>query len=403
MSARPEKRLQSTTIIGVSTPSSNRQQDRAQLDRAARLAWRGLGDVEPNPPVGCIIGRIEGGRVRTLGVGHHRRFGGPHAEVEALADCESRGENPAGATVWVTLEPCSHFGKTPPCAAALIKAQVGCVVTARRDPADASSGGAEMLRAAGIKVRITDASPNAVALAEPFARRVNTGLPWVIAKWAQTIDGRVATRTGDSKWISNGRSRQLVHQLRARVDAIIVGVGTAIADDPLLTARGVARIRRGAVRVVIDPRARLGLQSQLAQTAKETPTLLVCADHCAGFSTENADKLREAGVHVLPFPCNAEGRIDPAVLLAHLAREHNAANVMLEGGPNLISGFLAHDLIDEAHVYAAPRLLADECALPAALGQAPRNMSDGQGFRLLRAKQLYDDVLLVYRRAISSE
>ena len=200
---------------------------REMLDLAARLAMRAAGDVEPNPMVGCVIVRPGEGDLasRIIGRGHHRFFGEEHAEAEALADCCRRGQSPRGATMYVTLEPCNHQGKQPPCTDAIIAAGIGRVVCARRDPNPAAAGGEGKLRAAGIDCEVNDSSVLATRLADPFAKRVTTGLPWVIAKWAQTIDGWIATRTGESKWISGAPSRNKVHRIRARVDAIITAIG----------------------------------------------------------------------------------------------------------------------------------------------------------------------------------
>src|ERR1041384_1914007 len=187
------------------------------LDLAGRLARGGAGCVEPNPMVGAVV--VRDGVV--MGMGHHRRYGGPHAEREALADCRSRGDDPRGATVYVTLEPCCHFGKTPPCTDALIEAGVARVVAARRDPNPASGGGAAVLERAGIGVEFCGNSPSALAVSDPFVKRVTTGLPWVIAKWAQFEDGRMVTRPGEPRWISHEWARRRVHRLRGRVDAIV--------------------------------------------------------------------------------------------------------------------------------------------------------------------------------------
>lgn len=235
------------------------------LSLAGRLALRGQGDVEPNPLVGCVIVR----RGVILGMGHHRRFGQAHAEQEALDDCARRGHDAAGATVYCTLEPCACAGRQPACVDALISARVARVVYARSDPTPGKGGGAGRLRGAGITAELSDANPLATGVSAPFIRRATTGLPWVVAKWAQTIDGRVATRSGESQWISGERARARVHRLRARVDAILTGIGTVLGDDPLLTARGVHRRRRHAARVVADTDLDIPIQCQLVRTARD--------------------------------------------------------------------------------------------------------------------------------------
>jgi diaminohydroxyphosphoribosylaminopyrimidine deaminase/5-amino-6-(5-phosphoribosylamino)uracil reductase len=275
------------------------------LDLAARAALRAAGDVEPNPMVGAVI--VKGDRI--IGIGHHRKFGGLHAEREALADCRRRGEDPRGSTIYVTLEPCCHHGKQPPCTDALIEAGITRVIAARRDPNPVSANGAEVLHRAGIICEFTDASPLATRLSDPFIKRITTGLPWVIAKWAQTIDGRIATRTGESRWISGEVSRRRVHHLRARVDCILTGMGTVIADDPLLTARGIGRVRRVARRVVIDSDLDIPVIAQLVRTAREFPTTVVCSDQAAAATASGPrrEALKAAGVEILPVPLLERG------------------------------------------------------------------------------------------------
>lgn len=380
---------------------AQRDLDRRMLDMAARLASRARGDVEPNPLVGCVIGRVRGAEVEILGAGHHRRFGAAHAEVEALRDCRNREHDPAGATAWVTLEPCAHQGKTSPCADALIEAGLGEVVIARRDPHEDAKGGAEKLREAGINARFTDASNNAIHVSDPFVHRIRTGRPWVIAKWAQSIDGRIATRTGESKWISNERSRLDVHRLRSRVDAILTGIGTALVDDPSLTARRVRRVRRTAIRIVVDPRLDLPTESALAQSARDVPVEVWCAEPVGTMEVRRA-ALESCGVKVAPAPM-IDGRIDLRKCLARLVAERDATNVLVEAGGGLLGSLLDVDLIDEARVYIAPMALADEAALPALRGQRARTIADAVSFELAEARRFGDDVRLRYRRRRSPE
>lgn len=377
------------------------------LDTAARVALRAAGFVEPNPLVGCVIARGD----RVLGIGHHRRFGDLHAEREALADCARRGNDPRGATVYVTLEPCNHTGKQPPCVEALVAAGVGRVVFARADLGEASRGGAAALRAAGIDARESDASEAAWRIAEPWAKRVRTradglALPWVIAKWAQTIDGRVATRTGASQWISGPRSRRRVHRLRARADVILTGLGTVLADDPMLTARDVRRVRRVAARVIADTHLETPLECALVRTAREAPTIIACAAEMttAAITEPPRRALTDAGVRLLGVPMGARS-IDLRALLHRLASEFDATTVLVESGPGLLGGLLEADLVDEAVVYVAPLLLADASALAAAHGRVVPSLTEGRPLRLLGVRRVGDDVELRYRRtsAPSSE
>ena len=368
--------------------------DRRMLDLAARAAWRGIGDVEPNPTVGCVIGTRDGG---VLGVGHHRRFGGAHAEVDALRRCEALGNSTDGATAWVTLEPCNHTGKTPPCSRGLIEAGITSVVIAQREPGDVAAGGAEAMRQAGLDVRFSDASKKAAALNRPYVKRMTTGMPWVIAKWAQTIDARIATRTGESQWISNERSRAEVHRLRSRIDVLMTGVGTARADDPSLTVRGVSRARRTPTRLVIDPTLRTPTGSKLVRTAREVPTMIACEPLGSDAVQARSAELQAAGVTILPT-ARSGARLDLGSLLRTLASEHDAANVMVEAGPGLMGSLLREGLIDEYWVFSAPMLLGDPEAMPAVRAGAAPRLADAHRLALHRVRRFGDDALLIYRK-----
>lgn len=358
---------------------------------------RSAGDVEPNPMVGCVL--VRGGRV--IGLGHHKRFGGPHAEAEALADCARRGGTAAGATAYVTLEPCSHFGKQPPCCDALIRERVARVVCARPDPNPVSGGGAERLRSAGIPCEFNAASKPAIRVSEPFCKRIATGLPWVIVKWAQTIDGRLATRAGESQWISGEASRREVHRLRARVDCVLTAIGTVLADNPRLTARGVARLRRVARRVVIDPRLELPREAALLDTLQEAPLTLATTSSAIGARGDRARELAAMGVEVLAADATGEGgdEVDIRRVLHELATRHDATNVLVEPGPRLLGRLIEQDLADELRVYVGGMVLADELAAPAATGRAIMRLADARRYELVRARPLGGDVRVQYRRA----
>lgn len=371
----------------MSTPSE-------LMQRALDLAILGQGDVEPNPMVGAVI--VRDGQI--IGEGYHQKFGGPHAEVNAIGDCRARGHDPAGATMYVTLEPCSHTGKTPPCADALIAAQIAEVVVAMVDPFPAVSGrGVERLRAAGINVTIGDGEAAARDLNAPFIKRVTTGLPWTILKWAQTIDGKVATATGDSKWISGQASRRRVHDLRARVDAVMVGIGTALADDPQLTARDV-QIRRHARRVVVDPALQLPPSSQLLQQAKEQGGLTLAASEQAISDTRRAKPLLDAGAELLPLPQRPEfHHLNLEPLLRHLAQQHQATNILIEGGPRLAGSLLQQHLVDEAWIFIAPKIFGDPTAKSAIAGFSAQRITEALQTNLRQVEQLAPDILLRLR------
>jgi diaminohydroxyphosphoribosylaminopyrimidine deaminase / 5-amino-6-(5-phosphoribosylamino)uracil reductase len=374
---------------------------RQMLNLAARLALRGAGYVEPNPMVGAVIVR-EG---VIIGMGHHRRFGGLHAEREALADCRARGNDPRSATIYVTLEPCRHFGKQPPCTDALIEAGLARVVFAREDPGEASGGGAAVLMQRGIQCQLSGACGLATGISDPFVRRAKTGLPWVTVKWAQTVQGRIATQAGENRWISNELSRRRVHLMRARVDAVLTGIGTVLADDPMLTARDVF-VRRVARRVVVDTHLRLPLESALVRTAGQVPTIVACsAAHIAGAGAKARDELHRAGVTVIGVSerqtAGGPG-VDLRELFLILMRDHGVATALVEGGPTLISSLFEADLVDEAIVYVAPLAVEEEQTRLAALARTAPRLVDGKQFTIWRQSQLVDDAELVYRRATRS-
>ena len=346
--------------------------------------------------VGCVIGFEKADGVEVAAIGCHRRFGGPHAEADALHRCMASGIDPRGATAWVTLEPCNHHGKQPPCADALIDAGVARVVYAAADPNPLAVGGAEALRAAGIEAVRSDASASAVGSSLPFRHRVQTGMPWVIAKWAQTIDGFVATSSGNSKWISNEWSRRSVHRLRARVDAILTGIGTVLTDDPLLTARDVP-VRRVARRVVVDPNGRLPLDSQLVLSVAGGAPLTVAVG--AEVLERNADWYRtllERGVDVVASEVDGDGRIEMASLLRWLVAERGCSTVMVESGPKLLGAMHNEGVLNQLMVFVAPAVLGDASGMSAVAGARAPAIADGTRYRLDHVKRLGNDLRLLY-------
>jgi diaminohydroxyphosphoribosylaminopyrimidine deaminase/5-amino-6-(5-phosphoribosylamino)uracil reductase len=350
---------------------------------AARLAVRGHGLVEPNPMVGCVVLDARGA---LAGWGLHRRLGGPHAEVEAL---RRAGTKARGGTAVVTLEPCAHVGRTPPCVDALRHAGVARVVHGGADPNPQAAGGGERLRGDGVEV-IELACRETAELNAPFFKRVRTGLPWVIAKWAQTIDGCVATRSHDSKWISGERSRRMVHRERGRVDAILTGIGTVMHDDPQLTARGVRR-RRDAIRVVIDPRLELPLTAALARTARTHRTVVATLPSSFAERSEHRRALGDLGVGCMKQHSDLRG------LLASLRKEYGVHTVLVEAGGGLTGALLKESLIDEAWVFVGPRVVGDAAAMHPARGLSPLSLRDAVSARLLSARRRDGDALLHYR------
>jgi diaminohydroxyphosphoribosylaminopyrimidine deaminase/5-amino-6-(5-phosphoribosylamino)uracil reductase len=333
------------------------------MARALELARRGEGLVEPNPMVGCVIANDEG----VIAEGWHRGFGLAHAEVETLG---AAGTRAGGATAYVTLEPCCHFGKTPPCTQALVAAGIRRVVAALADPFPQVSGqGFSELSAAGIEVEVGLMEADARRLNAPYLKRVTTGRPWVIAKWAMTLDGKLATRTGDSRWISGPESREIVHRLRGRVDAILIGRGTAVADDPLLTARPPGP--RTATRIVLDSRARLDLNSQLVRTARDTPLLVA-----AGPDAADADRSRLTAAGCEVFVSDAQDhRLRLGQFLDELGRRQ-MTNVLVEGGGDLLGSLFDAREIDEVHVFIAPKLCGGQAAPGPIGGDGIERMAD---------------------------
>lgn len=366
------------------------QPERALLDLAARLAWRGAGHVEPNPMVGAVIVDTAG---RVIGLGHHEEIGQWHAERHALEDCRRRGIDPRGATMYVTLEPCDTQGRQPPCTQAILRSGLARVVAARRDPHALKGGGADRLRSQGLDVVFSDASPMAIAVGAPYAKRTVTGLPWVVAKWAQTQDGDTRRGPDGSRWISGEAARRRVHRLRARMDAIVTGMGTVLADDPLLIARGV-RTRRVARRVVVTTRGALPEGRILMRTAPQFPlTIATLPEPRDG--DQGADAA-PTGVDVLRLPA-ADDLVDLRAMLRELVRRHDTATVLLEAGETLMTESFEEGVVDEAIVFlaGAAELAPEPPRLQGAMGPFLRR--DGP-FTLWRARPVGADLEIRYVR-----
>jgi diaminohydroxyphosphoribosylaminopyrimidine deaminase/5-amino-6-(5-phosphoribosylamino)uracil reductase len=366
--------------------------DKAYLARAIELARRGTGSVKPNPVVGAVVARGE----ETLGEGWHEEFGGAHAEVNAIEACGL--EDLSGATLYVSLEPCCHEGQTPPCTDAILQAGIRRVVVASDDPTEKASGrGLGILRDEGVDVVIADGELAASArlLNQAFRKHARVGRPWVLFKSAMTLDGKVATRTGDSKWISSEDSRELAHRWRAAVDAVVVGIGTALADDPQLTARpdGLpAEAGAQPRRVVFDSLARLPTSSQLVAAAAEFPLTLVVSRAAARADT---DALEAAGVHVLV----ATGENEPARVRSALDQlgSLGVMSVLLEGGPHLAGAFLDAGEIDEIRLFLAPLLLGGSAARDPLEGEGVERISEALRAISFDCQSIGEDLLISAR------
>ena len=364
--------------------------DVTHLSRAIALAEQGRGNVSPNPLVGAVVARD--GKV--LGEGFHAGFGQAHAEREALAACQV---DPRGATLYVSLEPCCHHGQTPPCTDAIIEAGIRRVVVASDDPTDKASGrGLGILRDEGIEVLVADGQPavRARLLNQAFRKHARSGRPHVLFKSAMTLDGKVATRTGDSKWISGEEARLLSHHWRAERDAVAVGIGTALADDPQLNARipGVGRVARQPRRVVFDSEGRLPLDSQLVRGAPELPLTVVVGRAASRLST---DALEAAGAEVLVAP----GQNEPARVRSALDQlgAADVTSMLLEGGPKLAGAFLDAGELDELRLFLAPVVLGGSNARDPLEGEGVERIAEATRALALDVERIAGDVLISAR------
>ncbi|HAA51999.1 MAG TPA: bifunctional diaminohydroxyphosphoribosylaminopyrimidine deaminase/5-amino-6-(5-phosphoribosylamino)uracil reductase RibD, partial [Planctomycetaceae bacterium] len=348
---------------------------------AVNLAARGVGRVEPNPAVGAVV---VDDQLRVLGEGWHTAFGEAHAEVEAL---QAAGELARGATLVVTLEPCRHHGQTPPCTDAVLSSGVRRVVIGIEDPSPHADGtGLSLLREAGLEIEVGVEAELVRRLNSPFLHLLETGRPWVHAKWAMTLDGRIAAAGGHSQWISSEESRGMVHELRGRVDAVVVGIGTAEADDPLLTARPPGP--RKATRVILDTNARLNLDSQLVRTAHDTPVMVVCSETV---DEVRAGALSDAGVDIVKLPLTESGRIDFRLLLDELGIRR-WTNVLVEGGSEVLGTLADGGWIDEAHVFLAPKLVGGRMALGAVGGEGVPRIPERASLECVETRAVGSDL-----------
>jgi diaminohydroxyphosphoribosylaminopyrimidine deaminase / 5-amino-6-(5-phosphoribosylamino)uracil reductase len=364
------------------------QTDVVHLERAIELALNGIGRANPNPVVGAVI--AEDGRV--IGEGWHAELGGAHAEVNAIDACGDADLR--GATLYVSLEPCCHHGRTPPCTDAILAAGIRRVVVGSDDPTERASGrGLGILRDEGVEVVVADGelSHRARLLNQAFRKHARTGRPWVLFKSAMTLDGKVATRDGDSKWISGVESRELAHHWRASVDAVVIGIGTALTDDPQLTAR-VENVHRQPRRVVFDSLARLPLSSQLVCLTSEVPLIIVVSRAAARTET---DALEAAGAEVIV----ATGENEQARVRSALDQlgGHGIASILLEGGPHLAGAFLDAGEIDEVRLFLAPMLLGGRSARDPLEGEGVERIAEAISALTLDCERVGEDLLISAR------
>jgi diaminohydroxyphosphoribosylaminopyrimidine deaminase/5-amino-6-(5-phosphoribosylamino)uracil reductase len=341
------------------------------MKRALELAKKGIGYTNPNPLVGAVIVKND----RVIGEGYHEKYGSHHAEVNAF---QNAAEDVAGATMYVSLEPCSHFGKTPPCANAIVEKGIKKVIIGLKDPNPLVAGkGIEILRSNGIEVVTGVLEEEGRKLNEIFLKYITTKLPFCILKTAMTLDGKIATHTGDSKWITNEMSREFVHQLRHRVSGIMVGIGTILADDPMLNTRLKNGEGSDPHRIVVDSKARLPLEARILSMQSNANTILATTEHA---DKEKIKLLEEKGVEVIITPL-VNGKVDLKTLMRELG-ERKIDSVLLEGGGSLNYSALEAGIIDKVYSFIAPKIIG---------GSEAKTPVEGKGMAYIKdAIQLHD-------------
>lgn len=358
------------------------------MKRAFELAKQGVGWTAPNPLVGAVV--VKNGRV--IGEGYHRKYGELHAERNALAACT---EDPAGATLYVTLEPCCHYGKTPPCTEIIIEKKIAKVVIGSRDPNPKVAGkGARILREHGINV-VEDYMREACDALNPvFFHYITTKTPYVVLKFAMTLDGKIATRTGASKWITGEAARNHVHQLRGRYAGILAGIGTVLADDPMLNCR--IDGAHQPLRIILDSHLRIPMGSRLVRSAKEYPLLIVCNESTRDREegTNRIQKLEEAGAKVWALP-EKNGHPDLNVLMQRLGEE-KIDSVLIEGGGTVNEAVLKAHIVHHVYAYIAPKIFGGEDAKTPVEGSGIRLPQECAKLRLAKITVLLNDMLLEY-------
>jgi diaminohydroxyphosphoribosylaminopyrimidine deaminase / 5-amino-6-(5-phosphoribosylamino)uracil reductase len=361
----------------------NPTEDSDYMRMALELAARGAGYVAPNPMVGAVV--VRDGRV--VGRGYHQAVGGPHAEVHAIDDA---GDRARGGTLYVTLEPCNHQGRTPPCTRKILEAGIRKVVVAVDDPnPDVAGGGNAYLRGRGVQVVCDVCRDPAMRLNESFFKHARTKLPFVVLKMAATLDGRIATRTGDARWVTGPEARARVHVLRHAMDAIMVGVGTVLADDPQLTTRLEAGPGVDATRIILDTHLRMPDTARMLQQTSAAETWVVCGP---GAAADSKKRLTDYGALILESEI-ADGRIDLAALMRDLGAR-GITSLLIEGGAQVAAGALKSGVVDKALFFYAPKILGGDDGVPLFSGPGPEKMSESLPLHHVEVERIGVDVLV---------
>lgn len=357
----------------------NDKTDRSFMDRALKLAARGTGKTHPNPMVGAVL--VAGGKI--VGEGWHLKTGEPHAEIRAIRNA---GRKSAGSTLYVNLEPCNHHGRTPPCTDLIIESRIRRVVVGCQDSNPLVDGkGIERLRNSGIEVKTGVKEKDSRELNRAFLHSAKTGQPYITLKLASTLDGQIATPSGESKWITGEKSRKAVHMMRTRVDGVLVGVGTVLSDDPGLDARGV-RIRNQPHRIILDPSLKTPLGSKIVQQASDGRTILV-VDH--SHSIKQLKPYRDMGIRFLSLVIRKKMFEWPD--LADQLNNEGILHLLVEGGGKTAAWFIRQKAVMRLELFMSPRIIGGD-GIPSIGDLEIRNLRDAPGFKLLRTRRLDEDV-----------
>ncbi len=360
--------------------------DEYYMRKALELAKRGEGYTSPNPMVGAVI--VKNGEI--ISSGYHKYFGGPHAEINALKDAGRQAE---GATIYVNLEPCSHYGKTPPCSLALIKAGIKKAVIAMEDPNPLVAGrGIKQLKKAGIEIKSGVLEKEARDLNEVFIKYISSDYPFIYLKMAQTLDGFLASKNGDSKWISNKKARLYTHKLRHKVDAILVGINTLINDNPRLTTRLTDGTGKDSLRIVLDTKLKIPLHARIINQQSSADTLIVTAKD---INKEKKERLiNKQGVEILSLDLEENNEI-PLKVLLKILHERNISSILVEGGGKINYSFLNNNLIDKLYAFIAPKILGGRDGISVFNGIGPESIKKAINLQEVEYKILDDNIVLI--------